>query len=274
MSIAINNPLNGVKQICRQGRCVIVKSHGWLSAFVHALANLFFRMAGIPIAFHHTHRAWQEWETKNFQMLNKRYAAFAIGPDQILEEKLPGEDLFKLMNQGRLTPQMVHAAAREFRRAHQLHSDYFAGPWSHGDATMSNVLYDEATDKARLIDFETVHDKSLPAAVRHADDLFVFLLDLIAMSSRRRWLPLALQFVRSYGDPAVIAELQKRLRPPRGIAFIWWRVRTNFVDQRKVVRRVNELRRAITRKIFAKDQPPSDSTDTANGRAARRRQAA
>src|SRR5438874_12095292 len=134
MSVAINNPLNGVKEICRRGRCMIVKSHGWLSAFVHALANLFFRIAGIPIAFHQTHRAWQEWETKNFQMLNKRYAAFAVGQDKILEEKLPGEDMFSLMIHGRLTRRMIRAAAREFRRAHQLDSDYFGAPWSHGHA--------------------------------------------------------------------------------------------------------------------------------------------
>jgi hypothetical protein len=271
MSIAINNPLNGVKQICRQGRCVIVKSHGWLSALVHALANLFFRLAGIPIAFHHTHRAWQEWETKNFQMLNKRYAAYAVGEDQIVEERLPGEDMFALMIQGRLTYSMIRAAAREFRRAHKLHSEHFGGPWSHGDATMSNVLYDAATDRARLIDFETVHDKSLPAPVRHADDLFVFLLDLLAMAPRRRWRLLALEFLRSYGNPEVLAELQKRLRPPRGIAFIWWRVRTNFVDQRKVIRRVTQLRRAIAREGLAENQAAGSTDDS---RAARRRQAA
>src|SRR5256885_14341684 len=142
-------------------------------------------------------------------MLNKRYAAFAVGQDKILEEKLPGEDMFSLMIHGRLTRRMIRAAAREFRRAHQLDSDYFGGPWSHGDATMANVIYEDATDKARLIDFETVHDKSLPAPARHADDLFVFLLDLIAMSSRRRWRPLALEFVRAYGDPVVLSELQK-----------------------------------------------------------------
>src|SRR5206468_3228369 len=150
MSLALNNPLNGVKEICRRGRCMIVKSQGWFSGFVHVLANFFFRLAGIPIAFHHTHRAWQEWETRNFQMLNKRYAAFAVGKDQVVEEKLPGEDMFSLMNRGRLTRRMIRAAAREFRRAHQLYSEHFAGPWSHGDATMSNTIYDQATDQARL----------------------------------------------------------------------------------------------------------------------------
>ena len=42
---------------------------------------------------------------------------------------------------------------------------------------MTNVIYNEKT-RARLIDFEIRHEKSLPAAARHTDDLLVFLLDM------------------------------------------------------------------------------------------------
>jgi hypothetical protein len=49
----------------------------------------------------------------------------------------------------------------------------------HGDPHMDNVIYDHATDRALLIDFEVIHDKSVPAGARHADDLLVFLQDLM-----------------------------------------------------------------------------------------------
>ena len=58
---------------------------------------------------------------------------------------------------------------------------------------MANVVYNERTGRSRLIDFEIVHDKSLPAVARHADDLLVFLLDLIATARGRQWLPTALR---------------------------------------------------------------------------------
>jgi hypothetical protein len=51
--------------------------------------------------------------------------------------------------------------------------------WSHGDGSMTNVIYDEKAHRARLIDFEIRHEKSLPAAARYADDLLVFLLHTV-----------------------------------------------------------------------------------------------
>ena len=69
------------------------------------------------------------------------------------------------MTKGTLTRAMIRAAAREFRRAHALPSEaYDDGLWSHGDATMANVIYDPSTDRARLIDFEILHARDLPAA--------------------------------------------------------------------------------------------------------------
>src|SRR5437867_3326198 len=111
---------------------------------------------------------------------------------------------------------MVEAAAREFRRAHELRSQEFDGPWSHGDGAMSNVIFDATAGRAHLIDFEIIHDTSLPACRRHADDLSVFLLDLVALAPAHCWLGLSLAFVRAYGGPPVIEELRNMLRPPRG----------------------------------------------------------
>jgi hypothetical protein len=110
---------------------------------------------------------------------------------------------------------MVEAAGHEFRRAHQFRSDEFRGPWSHGDARTNNVIYDEMTGRARLIDFEILHDKSLPAKSRQADDLLVFLLDLIAVAPNPQWLTLALSFLNAYGNAAVISEFKSKTAPQK-----------------------------------------------------------
>jgi len=44
---------------------------------------------------------------------------------------------------------MLRAAGNELRRAHQLWSDEYDGPWSHGDASMSNFIYDKRTHRGR-----------------------------------------------------------------------------------------------------------------------------
>src|SRR5438874_13811779 len=140
---------------------------------------------------------------------------------------------------------MLKAAGNEYRRAHQFESKELGCSWSHGDASMTNVIYDEKTKQARLIDFEIRHEKSLPAPSRQADDLLVFLLDMVGRIPTRKWLPFAICFLRAYKNSTVIRELKKRLVVPSGLALIWWNVRTNFTGTAKVNRRFQALRRAI-----------------------------
>jgi len=92
-----------------------------------------------------------------------------------------------------------------------------------------------------------MHQRSLPAEARHADDLLVFLLDMVGSVSSRQWLPFALCFLNAYGAADVIAELRKRLVLPGGLAWIWWEVRTNFTKPAKVTRRLERLRTEIRR---------------------------
>src|SRR5260370_15311278 len=148
---------------------------------------------------------------------------------------------------------MLVAAATEFRRAHRFWSDEFRGCWSHGDGTTQNVLYDPKTDRARLIDFEIVHEKSLATAARQADDLLVFLLDMVGIVPSRQWLPFSMTFLEAYSDVKVIAQLRKQLDLPGGLAWIWWGVRTNFTNPGKVKQRLASLSRAIAKLKFYED---------------------
>jgi hypothetical protein len=238
--------INSVSEKVRRGRRVVIKRRNGYSEQLAELTNLYFRMAGIPICFWSKIKQWQRWEVNCFNMLNgDRFHARKSGAHAVWADKIPGESLWDHLTRGTLTRQMVEAAATELRRAHNFRSHEFGGPWSHGDAGMNNVIYNHRTGRARLIDFEIVHEKSLPAKSRHADDLLVFLLDLIAVTPNPQWFSLALSFLNAYGNAAVIAELEDELALPSGIAWIWWGVRTSFANPAKVKRRLAKLRDVI-----------------------------
>jgi hypothetical protein len=238
--------INSITEKLRRGRRVVIKRRNVYGERAASLINFYFRAAGIPIRYLSDVREWRRWEARCFQMLNgDRFRAKVTDSRTVRLDKLPGDNLWDHMNRGTLTSGMLKAAGAEYRRAHKFKSEEFGGDWSHGDASMTNVIYNEKTERARLIDFEIRHEKSLPATARHADDLLVFLLDMVGRVPNRRWLPFAICFLRAYSNAAVIRELKKRLAIPKGLAAIWWNVRTNFTDSAKVNRRFQALRRAI-----------------------------
>jgi hypothetical protein len=238
--------MNTVAEKFRHGKPVVVKTRNPGSEQIADSANLFFRLAGIPIRFCSKIEEWQQWEVECYRLLNgDAFRAFTVGNHSVCAEKVPGRSLWDHMIAGTLTRQMMQAGAKELRRAHQLWSGEFGGPWSHGDATMQNVIYDSKTDRARLIDFEIVHEKSLGPAARHVDDVVVCLLDLLAKGPIRQWLPLSVAFLETYRDRDVLAEINQRLVIPTGLARIWWNVRTSFANTAKVKRRIALLRNAV-----------------------------
>jgi hypothetical protein len=235
--------INSISEAVRRGRRVVIKRRHVYSEQLTELANLYFRIAGLPIRFWTKAEEWQRWEVKCFKMLNgDRFCSSRLRNNAIFIDQLPGESLWELLNRRTLSRRMVEAAGFEFRRAHQFWSKQFRGPWSHGDAGLANVIYDEKSNRARLIDFEIVHDKTLPALSRHADDLLIFLLDVIAAAPGRQWLPLTLAFLNAYDNARVIAQLSRQLAPPSGMAWIWWGVRTSFANPAKIKQRMAKLR--------------------------------
>ena len=234
--------INSISEAVRRGRRVVIKRRQVYGEQLTELANLYFRIAGLPIRFWTETEEWQRWEVDCFKMLNgDRFRASRLRNNAICIDQLPGESLWERLNRHTLTRRMVEAAGIEFRRGHQFWSEEFRGPWSHGDAGMANVIYDEKSNRARLIDFEIVHDKALPALSRHADDLLIFMLDLIAAAPGRQWLPLTLAFLNAYDYAPVIAQLSRQLRPPSGMAWIWWGVRTSFANPAKIRQRMAKL---------------------------------
>lgn len=254
--------INSISERTRRGRRVIVKSRNIYGRRVAELINFYFRMAGTGIRYVSDVRQWARWEKQCFELLNGTgFHAAITDSATVTLDKLPGKSLWDHMNDGSLTLAMLAAAGKEYRRAHALRVRAFSDGWSHGDASMTNVIYDQKTRRARLIDFEIMHEKSLTGRARHADDLLVFLLDMVDRASSRHWLSYALAFLRPYENPDVLAELRRRLIIPRGLALIWWNVRTNFAKAEKVRRRFKFLQTALARleqqKLYEADRARS-----------------
>jgi hypothetical protein len=234
--------INSLSEQVRRGRPLIIKRRIVYSEPLAELANVYFRMAGIPIRFWAKTEDWRRWEVKSFNMLNgDRFRARPSGANTVCADRLPGRSLWNHLTEGTLTSEMMEAAGQELRHAHLMWSDEFRGPWSHGDAGTNNVIYDQTTGRARLIDFEIVHQRSLLTKSRHADDLLVFLLDLLAVAPHPQWLALALAFLNAYDNAPVLAQLKKELALPTGMAWIWWGVRTSFANPAKVKQRLQKI---------------------------------
>jgi hypothetical protein len=243
--------INSISQKTHRGRPVVIKRRNIYGERAADLINFYFRLSRTGIHYVSKVRSWQRWETKCFQMLNgDRFTAKIVDKRTIMLDQLPGKSLWDHMNARTLTTRMLAAAGREYRRAHRMKIKQLGDGWSHGDASMTNVMYDAKENRARLIDFEIMHERSLSGRARHADDLLVFLLDMVDRVSARNWLPFALAFLRAYDDVDLMRELRKRLVVPHGLALIWWNVRTNFAKRAKIERRFKSLRAALQRVEF------------------------
>ncbi len=245
-SIVDRIKINTLTREMRDGRAIWVKRRRASAGFVMALANRFFAVVGNPVQTLTNLPAWQRWEIDCFQHLHgEKYRAFACGDRAVGADELPGRSLSQHLAAGTLTIQMLTAAGRELRRAHGWRCDAFHGAWSHGDPHSGNFIFDPDEARARLIDFEVMHRVTLPADERHADDLLVFLQDLMGRVAADRWLPFANAFLKGYGRVEILPPLQKRLILQPGLAWVWWAVRTTYTPRREIQRRCRELRETI-----------------------------
>jgi hypothetical protein len=248
---AINSiKINSINVGTRAGRQMWIKRRRFGSELIAGQANLFFQLAKGRVHVWIDPRKWQHWEVYCFRLLQgPEFSAFPEEARTVCMDLLPGQHLCEHLKRGTLTMSALRSAGRELRRAHQLWCSELDDWWSHGDPHLDNVIYDPVADRARLIDFEVVHDRALPAIVRHADDLLVFLQDLVCRVPAERWLPLALSFIEAYDRPEVIAELTKLLFVPTGIPALWWKLRTENFERSELVRRVNALRSALLQRL-------------------------
>jgi hypothetical protein len=238
--------INAVSREYRDGRALWIKRRRWTARPIMACANCFFRLVGNPVRALDEPSAWQRWEVDCFlQLHGGEYRAFAEGTTAVAAEEVPGRSLAYHLDGGTLTLPMVQAAAWELRRAHEAECEALGGPWSHGDPHAGNFVYEAATGRARLIDFEVMHDPTIRAEERHADDLLIFLQDVVGRISAEQWLPMAHEFLTTYGRPEVVTLLRKNLVVPSGLPRVWWAVRTTYMGSAELERRVRALRESL-----------------------------
>jgi len=107
---------------------------------------------------------------------------------------------------------------------HSLHNHSFTNPivacppFSHGDASIWNVLYDRNTNAATWFDFETAHKSHLSDLARQADDVAVFLYSSAAVIPPQFWDGLILTALKLYLEhsllQALIAQIWLDMHPP------------------------------------------------------------
>jgi len=207
------------------------RGRGW----VIFAGNIFLWLSHSRIVMFPSTRAWQSHECQSFNLLHGM-GCDPIGGDSIRVRRLKGQPLLTHLGNGRLTVEMLYAAAEEFQRAHRL-------GWSHGDPHLNNVLWDG--ERAYLIDFETRHIQRLSIIERRADDLLVFLLDLSGRAPENQWNLLCEAVLSAYQDRVVMAALLERLRMPRGWEAILWKSRTNHLSAPILASRIDQLRRLV-----------------------------
>ncbi|MEQ1860671.1 MAG: hypothetical protein ABMA13_12115 [Chthoniobacteraceae bacterium] len=228
------------------GRAVWSKRRRRSAPLVIAMANGFFRIANNPVTILTEPRSWHGWEIASMRALHgAEFRAWSGANGTLWTDELPGRSISAHLDEGTATGQMFMAAARELRRAHAIECAQFGGGWSHGDPHSGNVIFDETARRARLLDFEVRHLGAIPADARHADDVLVFLQDTLGRLPRDRWLELATTFVAAYARPEITARLVERLMAPRGMATVWWAVRTTYLAPAEVAGRLEALREAL-----------------------------
>jgi len=204
------------------------------------LGNLFLRLADSNIEMFVHSSEWAAWEKECYATLYPGLPPVAELPDGcLILPALPGVSLRRL-RQDEFTAERIAAVAKELMRTHQLHCSYFRGGWSHGDLHLDNVLLDVTTGQVHLIDFDTRHVRCLSHTRRCAEDLLVFLLDLITAETWD-WQLLTKTFLQEYDDKDILHALRDQLVVPTGLRKILWLTRTNLRDDSTVKSRLEIL---------------------------------
>jgi hypothetical protein len=238
--------VNTVRPGRLHGRAVWVKRRRFGMAAVIAPGNVFLRLSRSRIRMFVSRARWRDWESRSFQLLHPDRSVERVRGGVALEA-LPGERLDQLIERGALTRAVLEATAEELRRAHGLRLAGSDTPWSHGDVHLKNVLHDAAGHRAWLIDFESPHEEGLSADERHADDLFVFLLDLGGRARGEQAPAFARAFLEAYGRAEVLRALRARLQPPRGLERALWASRSQHLPEPRLLAWLGHLREEVDR---------------------------
>ena len=165
-----------------EGEQFVLKKRSFVSPVLIAIGNRVLSLRRVPVEVLH-YKEWLQWE-RQIQAASAS-AGSKESSEGLLMHKLPGRALPELigsetMNDDRAI-EMLSLALNALYQMHQLSLEAGIGVnarscfFSHGDASISNVLFDVKSNQACWFDFDLRHNLRQPAQLRHADDLRAFL---------------------------------------------------------------------------------------------------
>lgn len=206
---------NGVQRVQRGETWYCRKHRRWLTGPLIRAGNAWLRWQGAGVQI----LDFDKWARREEQIYATMYGmATLIDRDALWLPILPGERLDVWLAAPARSPSektfAVSAALASLVKLHQCTdagADGLSEVASHGDATVSNVLFDSSSGRASWCDFETQHDILRPAVWRHADDLRALLCSAAVWFHAEELPPMVENFVAGYARDDVISTLQDAL---------------------------------------------------------------
>lgn len=210
----------------RRGDMGVCKTRSSHASLLVQAANVYTSIA------HGTVRAlstgeWIEWEKESWRAL---YGIEIEGSARgIFVPWIPAPSLWRVLADQSLDEaskmRAVTAACVALRQLHGVDvcwPDGVLRPWSHSDASVGNVLWDRASNRAAWIDFETRHSAGMPAKRRAADDFLRLGYSVVAVLGASSSSAVAAAMLSGYDDPALREAVVQTIRDPERRL---WRVR-------------------------------------------------
>ena len=174
------------------GQEYVLKKRSLISPVLIVIGNCVLSLRHVPVKVLH-YREWIDWD-RRIQAAVTSPASQETSQGLLVPRKLgrPISDLIRLnaIEDERII-EVFSLALRELYRLHQLSVEVVTGVeakfayFSHGDASVSNVLFDVDSDQACWFDFDLRHDFRRSATLRHADDLRAFLFTAMKCLSKK-----------------------------------------------------------------------------------------
>ena len=218
--------LNAVSAMRVDQQTYFAKRRLRFAAPVIAAGNLYLKREGA-----HTRvlpdREWRNWETEVYRAI---YDIELVTDERgrLCFPACSGVSLAAyLESDAHNDAAKLTAIGLAVRSLHRLHAvvmrwpDGQIHPLSHGDATVENVIIDDACLKASWLDFDTIHESRMDAAWRHADDLRALTYSAAARLAASSFPELTRMIVENYGTRAPLDALEEIVayRRSRPISF-------------------------------------------------------
>jgi hypothetical protein len=156
---------------------------------------------------------WMIWEPRAYEIFFG-YRARPCGKSGLLLPELPGRPLACILgSQDHSAQAKLRALDLAIGALRALHQRQIAWPdgrersFSHGDATVKNVLVDLDAGTACWIDFETLHDPEAPSPWRQADDLRALLYSAAGHLQRTAFYEACRRIIHVEGESPVLRAL-------------------------------------------------------------------